>query len=265
MQTTLDVILSKKYLIAALIGIAIFNVVSNVVGNDFAILAGNFAYVPVAGSFLILSMMIVARFGISGTHGLAWVSFGGYAISWFVAEMLWLVQELYLQIDPFPSAADIFYLIGYPFLLMFFIAYLQPMRSAITKKMVAASFAFSIGVLSLSLYLVFSGTVNDDIFELVLATIYPVFDAMVIIPALIGVGLFFKGHVNLMWTLLCLGAISVFAADTAFLIAQNEESYYTGNPMEILFYWNYILLAFGIYNHLNLFRKPKDSKLEDLR
>ncbi|MEM3008003.1 MAG: hypothetical protein QXY15_08115, partial [Candidatus Nitrosotenuis sp.] len=159
----------------------------------------------------------------------------------------------------------IFYLIGYPFLIMFFIAYLQPMRSAITKKMVAASFAFSIGILGISLYFVFSPTDNEDIFELVLATIYPVFDAMVIIPALIGVGLFFKGHVNFMWTLLCLGTVSVFAADTAFLVAQNKDSYYTGNPMEILFYWNYILLAFGIHNHLNLFQTPQGSKLEDLR
>ncbi|MEW6588778.1 MAG: hypothetical protein AB1299_06395 [Thermoproteota archaeon] len=265
MQTTLDIVLSKKYLVAALVGIAIFNTVSNLISKDFAMVAGNLAYVPVAGSFLGLSILILVRFGISGTHGIAWASFGGYAMSWFVAEMLWIVQELYLKIDPFPSAADIFYLIGYPFLIMFFIAYLQPMRSAITKKMIAASFAFSIGILGISLHFVFSTTTNEDIFELVLATIYPVFDAMVIIPALIGVGLFFKGHVNLMWTLLCLGAISVFAADTAFLIAQNEESYYTGNPMEILFYWNYILLAFGIHNHLNLFQAPQGSKLEDLR
>lgn len=265
MQTTLDVVLSKKYLIAALAAITIFNTASNLMGEDFAIFAGNLAYVPVAGSFLGLSILILVRFGINGTHGIAWASFGGYAISWFVAEMLWIVQELYLKIDPFPSAADIFYLIGYPFLIMFFIAYLQPMRSAITKKMIGASFAFSIGILGISLYVVFSTTTNEDIFELVLATIYPVFDAMIIIPALIGVGLFFKGHVNLMWTLLCLGAISVFAADTAFLIAQNEESYYTGNPIEILFYWNYILLAFGIHNHLNLFQTPQGSKLEDLR
>ncbi|MFN3654856.1 MAG: hypothetical protein ACK4TO_05965 [Candidatus Nitrosotenuis sp.] len=265
MQTTLDVILSKKYLIAALIVIVIFNMISNLISKDFAIFAGNLAYVPVAGSFLGLSILILVRFGINGMHGIAWASFGGYAISWFVAEMLWIVQELYLKIDPFPSVADIFYLIGYPFLVMFFIAYLQPMRSAITKNMIAASFAFSIGILCISLYFVFSTTTNEDVFELLLATIYPVFDAMVIIPALIGVGLFFKGHVNLMWTLLCLGTVSVFTADTAFLIAQNEESYYTGNPMEILFYWNYILLAFGIHNHLNLFQAPQGSKLEDLR
>jgi hypothetical protein len=92
-----------------------------------------------------------------------------------------------------------------------------------------------------------------------------VFDAMVFVPALIGVTLFFKGHVNFMWTLFCFGIVSLFVADSAFLFAQNEDSYYTGNPMEIMYYWNYILMSFGVFNQLSLFQKPRGSKLEDLR
>jgi hypothetical protein len=265
MHNTLDNRLTKKYVIVALATIASVNLISNLVGEDLAIYVGNFSYVPIVGSFLILSMLIIARFGMTGNHGIAWVSFGGFAISWFIAEMLWIIQELYLQIDPFPSAADIFYLVGYPFLLMFFIAYLQPVKTGITKKMIAASLAISGGILVTSLYFVLGAGENDDIFEVVLATIYPVFDAMVFVPALIGVALFFKGHVNFMWTLFCFGIVSLFVGDTAFLFAQNEDSYYTGNPMEILYYWNYILMSFGICNQLTLFQKPKGSKLEDLR
>jgi hypothetical protein len=109
-------------------------------------------------------------------------------------------------------------------------------------------------------------TSNSDSFTLVLGAIYPIFDALVIIPALVGVSLFFKGKVNFMWTLFCLGTISAFIGDAAFLFGQNEDSYYTGNPMEILFYWNYILLSFGVSSQLALFNKTKkDKKLEDLR
>ncbi len=134
MQTAFDTVTTKKYLISALVACASVNLVSNFIGNSTAIFVGNMMYIPISGTFLIVSMLIISRFGMSGNVGLAWISFGGYAISWFIAEMLWIVQELYLKIDPFPSAADIFYLIGYPFLLMFFIAYLQPVRSAIQKK-----------------------------------------------------------------------------------------------------------------------------------
>lgn len=259
MQTTLDVILSKKYLIISLIVIAATNLAANLASQDLATLVGNLGYIPITGTFLVLSLLIAYRFGLTGNHGLAWFSFAAFAISWFIAEMLWIYQELVLKEEPFPSAADIFYIVGYPFLLMFFVAYLQPVKTAITKKILGISCMISIGVLVPSLYLVLGNGVNADPLNVILGAIYPVFDAMVIIPAIIGVVLFFKGQVNFMWTLVCLGTICLFAADTAFLFGQNEDSYYTGNPAEILFYWNYVFLAFGVHNHLMLFKKEKKS------
>lgn len=266
MQTTLDVILTKKILIGALVGCATIILASNYVGQELTVVVGNLTYIPLAGSLLILSLLILARFGTSGHHGIAWFSFAGYATSMFIAEMLWIIQELYLQIDPFPSAADIFYLVGYPFLLMFYVAYFQPVKNAMTKKMIAASVAFSLGILVPSLYIALEPASDPQMFEVILGAIYPIFDAMILIPALIGVSLFFKGRVNLMWTLFCLGTILVFVGDSAFLFGQNENSYYTGNPMEIMYYWNYILLSFGVYSHLMLFKKSKaDKTFKDLK
>jgi len=260
MQTTLQTILEQKYLAAALVSCGIVVLFANALGREAAVVAGNFMYVPTTGILLILATVAVFKFGTSGHHGIAWFAFAGYAASAFTAEMLWIGQEVYLQIDPFPSAADVFYLIGYPFLLMFFIAYLQPVKAGITKKMLAATSVFSLSVLALGLY-VTVGNGTDDVFATVVAAIYPVFDSILIVPALIGVALFFKGKVNFMWTLFCLGTICVFVADAAFLLGQNEDSYYTGNPAEILFYWNYILLAFGVKNHTSLFqsRKKRDG------
>jgi len=262
MQTGLDTIITKKYLILALIICASVNLVSNLIGNDAAIFVGNMMYIPISGAFLIMSMLIISRFGMSGNNGLAWISFGGYAISWFIAEMLWIIQELYLKIDPFPSAADIFYLVGYPFLLMFFIAYLQPVRSIITKKMLIVVSTFAVGILIPSLYFAIAPGKSTDLLQRVLSIIYPIFDVMVMIPALLGVILFFKGQVNFIWTLICIGTISLFVADTAFLFAQNQDSYYTGNPMEIMFYWNYILLTFGMYGNLKLFQRSKQDNTQ---
>lgn len=260
MQTQLESILSKKYLIASILGIALVNIAVNLAGKDLAILVGNLTYIPVAGAFLVVSVLIALRFGLSGSHGLAWFSFCCYAVSWFIAEMLWLYQELYLKEDPFPSSADIFYVVGYPFLLLFFVSYLQPVKDAITKKILVIPIMISVGILIPSLYLVL-GSGTEGSLETALSTIYPVFDAMIIIPAMIGVVLFFKGQVNFMWTLVCLGAVCVFVADTAFLFGENNGSYYTGNPMEVLYYWSYILLAFGVKNHLEIFRKEKTDKI----
>jgi hypothetical protein len=137
---------------------------------------------------------------------------------------------------------------------------LQPVKTGITKKMFAASTIFAISILALGLYLTLGHGTADDLFMVIIATVYPAFDSMIIIPALLGVVLFFKGKVNLMWTLICFGAICVFAADTAFLFGQNVHTYYTGNPLEIPFYWNYILLSFGVYSHFRLFKKDNSSR-----
>jgi hypothetical protein len=264
MQTTLDVVLSKKYLISSVISIIVFNLAANLISQEFSILVGNLAYVPIAGSFLVLSLLAAHRFGLGGNHGLAWFSFAGYAISWFIAEMLWIYEELVLKQEPFPSAADIFYLVGYPFLLMFFVAYLQPVRAGISKKTFAISCIVALGVLIPSLYFALADSDNTDTMSVTLGAVYPIFDSMVIIPAIIGIVLFFKGQVNLMWTLMCLGIICVFAADTAFLVGQIDDSYHTGNPIEILFYLNYVLLGFGVHSHMTLFKKDRSDKI-DLR
>ncbi|NDB32242.1 MAG: hypothetical protein EB150_02460 [Nitrososphaeria archaeon] len=259
MQTTLDSVLTKKYLIATVIGIIAINLITNTISKDLAILTGNLSYIPLAGLFLVLSILLAFRFGLGGTHGLAWVSFAGYAISWFIAEMLWINEELVLHEDPYPSIADIFYVMGYPFLLMFFIAYLQPVRAAITKKAIAISCTISIGVLMPSLYFALGNPSDQGTLATVLGAVYPAFDSLVIIPALIGVVLFFKGQVNLMWTLVCIGIICLFAADTIFLIGQLDDSYYTGSPVEMLFHLNYVFLSFGVYSNLVLFKKEKNS------
>ncbi len=265
MQTHLDSLLTKKYLIAALAASASVNLVSNLLGKDATILVGNYSYIPITGSLMVLSLMMIVRYGMSGQHALAWFAFGSYAVCSFIAETLWLVQELYLKVETFPSTPDIFYLVSYPFLLMFFVAYFQPVRSAITKKMLTAPILFSIAILAVGIAFTTGAGSDLTLFKTALGTSYQIFDAIVIIPALVGVSLFFKGKVNLMWTLFCFGMVLVFVADTAFLFAQNDGSYYTGNPMEVLFSWNYILMAFGVYSHLSMFGKPKANKFEDLR
>lgn len=259
MRTISEIVFEQKYLFASLAVCTAIVLTANLMGEDAAVLVGNLLYIPTAGAFLVMSILMLLRFGTSGYHGIAWIAFAGCAISWFTAEVLWIVQELYLKIDPFPSASDLFYLIGYPFLLMFFVAYIQPVKQNMSKKTLTMSILFSVSILMLAMYLTFGNTSDEDLLALVLATSYPAFDSMIIIPALIGVTLFFKGKVNFMWTLICFGALSIFIADTVFLLEQNNDSYYTGNPMEIPFYWNYILVSFGIYYHYKLFERTKSQ------
>ncbi|MGI0011293.1 MAG: hypothetical protein ACREAE_07825, partial [Nitrosopumilaceae archaeon] len=91
---------------------------------------------------------------------------------------------------------------------------------------------------------------------------------IILIPAIIGVVLFFRGKVNFLWVLMCIAIISETIADTGFLLATIDDSYYQRHPVDILFIWYYIIFSFGVYSHITIFRnhrKDPYKNIEELR
>ncbi len=269
MQTNLEKSRTKKYLLFSLLGTGFVIFVANLAGQDVATVASDLLYVPVLGALVILSIIIAARFNVKGEHGRSWILFVGLAASWFIAEQIWIVYDLVYQIDPWPSMADIFYLLGYPFLFLFSIYYLKPVKDAISKKTMAYASLATITLLIPLLYMAYDTDSEISTFELTLALSYPIADVIVLIPALIGVILFFRGEVNFLWSLMCIAIVLNVVADSGFLITSMDGSYYTGHPIDMLYLWAYILFSFGVYSHIQIFKKHrpniKSQSLEDLR
>ena len=269
MQTNLEKLQTKKFLFFSLLAIGFIMLIANLVGHEVTTITTDLLYVPVPGALVVLSIIISTRFRVKGDHGKAWILFIGLAASWFTAEQIWLVYELVYHLDPFPSMADFFYLAGYPFLLSFSIYYLKPLKDAISKKMLVCAVVASLTLLIPSLYVAYDTNSEISDLERSLALSYPVADAIVLIPALIGVILFFKGEVNFLWSLVCVAIVLNVVADTGFLYTSMNGSYYTGHPIDMLYLWAYVLFSFGIYSHIQIFKKHKYrtqlQSLEDLR
>ena len=224
-------------------------------GKETVKVVSDFMYVIITGIFLILAVIIVLRFRHTGSHGKAWIFFLGTAISWFLAETTWVTYELVFEQSPFPSIADVFYVAGYPLFFGFLIYYLKPVRNAITKKMVITAIIISSAVAIPSIYLSISFDPSTPILENILSTIYPIEDAIIFVPALIGIVLFFRGEVNFTWSLVCTGIFCFTIGDLGFQYTEFTDTYYTGHPVDIILMWAYILFSFGILDHLRIFKK----------
>ena len=254
-------IYQHRLLILILCVTALINIISNYFGEDTAILSDSFLFVLFPGFLVVLSIVTNRRFGTTGKHGIAWILFSCFAVSWFMAEIIWIVLDLYLNIDPFPSIADIFYIVGYPFLFIFMLFYLKPVKQGISNKILVTAVSLSAGILTSSLVVIgwdveFDSIVTSTenrILDIVVSLIYPILDAIILVPSIIGVLLFLKGQVNFLWSLVCLAIISVSAADAAFVIGHFDSFYYTGHYIDLFFLWPYILMAFGLKNHYSLF------------
>lgn len=250
---------TRQALIFSLLAVGLIILFANLVGKEATTITANLLYVPVTISLVILSIIVAIRFRGKSMHGIAWFMFALCASSWLVAEHIWIVEELVYHENPFPSAADIFYVAGYVFLFLFSINYLRIVKNAITRKTILLALSVSTSLLIPSIYMTLY--TNSDVkgFALALAFSYPVLDAIVLVPAMMGVILFFRGEVNLLWTMMSFAIISFIVGDTGFLITQMNNSYYTGHPIEIMYYWSYILFSFGVYSHIKIFRTKRES------
>ena len=101
MQTYFEKLQEQKFLITVLVLIVTVNVVANFIGEHVAILVGNFVYIPVAASLVVISTMKMFKSGFTGKHGMAWIALTVCAVSWLMAELTWIFYEVVLNIDPF--------------------------------------------------------------------------------------------------------------------------------------------------------------------
>jgi len=257
MQVNRSVNNTQKILILSIVLVGFLIVFATFLGRESVKVVTDITYIPVTGIWVVLSTALVARFRQTGNHGKAWLSFLGASISWFIANTLWTAYELVYNVNPFPSLADVFFIAGYPLIFFFLMYYLKPVRKASSRNIIIGSILVSVAIMIPSIYMAYSFDPKVSLLENILATSYPVADSIILIPALIGVVLFFKGEVNFTWSLICLGILLQSAGDTGFQFATYTNTYYTGHPSDIIFLWSYILFSFGAYNHLQIFKKVK--------
>ena len=253
-------LLNKNYLIILLIVLVVVFLIANVMHqekfpiNDHQQMTD---LLSIFGSFIvsIFGGLLSFKYKARGSHGVAWILFTLAMSCWFIAEYTYTYDYEYDLNNLSTLTSDIFFIAGYPLFLVFAIFYLKPRKNIITKKMILTSSFFSLLVVIPSLYYTFQTPDNISFLTLFLYAIYPILDGIILIPGIIGVFLFFRGKINLLWTMIFFGIILLVAGDTAYLIVSSDGSYYPGHPINILFAWSYLLFGFGAYSHLKLYYK----------
>lgn len=267
MKTRFDTLENKNILIFSLIAVVVVFLIGNIVNQEeFFITEDRYMtdifYIITPIVVIILGSILVLRYGIRGNHSVAWILFTLTFVCWFVGENTYSYDYEYDIENISTLTSDIFYIIGYPLFFSFTIFYLLPRKQIITKKIITISVLVSLLIVIPTLYFTFDiESEKLDGLTIFLYAIYPILDAIIIIPSIIATILFFRGQVNLLWTMILLGTILWVIADTSYLIFSVDDAYYPGHPLDILFSWAYILWAFGAYSHIKLYKKSESNLL----
>jgi len=210
----------------------------------------------IAGAAAIVSgLALIKYWGNPGDKFFQiWAGFHFGMTLWFLGEVSWAVYTLFLNVEiPYPSIADVAWLVGYVPLIAAIELYLRAFRFAISKAMYAvAAVAVSIGSFILFTFLVspiLAVTAEKEITTLVVDIAYPALDLVLLSLSILSLLVFAKGKIALTWLLINGAILLNVAADMLFSYTTLQGTYYNGHFLELFFHWGYILFALAFYTH----------------
>ena len=249
----------QEYLLFTLLGITALVLLTNFMGQDAAASATNWMSITLSSIVMFFAVSMVSKYGLKGNHGKAWILFMLFSAYWFCAETIDVLYDVVLGSQPWEYADDFFFITGYQLFFASLVFYLRPFSKQIPKKLILGISAVSVSLLVPSLIMILDSESDMGDGNLLVLLAYPVLDSIILIPALIGVILFFKGGVNFMMSLLFLGIITQIIGHNSILFLSLLDSYYPGHLAGVLFLWTYALFAFGLFNQIGIFSgKPEN-------
>jgi hypothetical protein len=176
-------------------------------------------------------------------------------VGWFIAEFLYGYYDGILEIDAYPSVADVFYLLGYLFLFLAlgFISKLYKIELGYIISTMVTFSLFVFYVLYISIFIFEIYTFGGDMIDFILLYVYPIFDLFIVVGAVI---FYFRGKTISIdkeynfWIFVATAAFFFFIADLIFGYNDlfNFLEYIT--QLDILYSVGYLL--FGVAFIVNI-------------
>ncbi len=204
----------------------------------------------------LLNPLAVAIIGLSLAHrykgsllfgkSYLFLSLGFFSL--FVAEITYSVYDLILEIEPYPSIADIFFFAYIPLLiahLVINIRFFQPSIKNLTKIGIIAVpiiITATYGILSLN-------EIGEANFDFYYGIIFVAATSVALTLTILGTRIFKEGALGKSWWILLFGVLALTLADDWYYYLEIIESYDLTHPVNILWYAGYWIIAYALLKH----------------
>ncbi|HEX3841780.1 MAG TPA: hypothetical protein VHU85_13390 [Acidimicrobiales bacterium] len=194
------------------------------------------------------AVLILARASFEPTARRAWLAFGVAMALWCVGDVSWTLAYGNPAAAPYPSFADILWVLFYPFMAIGIIRLIQVKLPEFDLHRWMDGIAVILLVLSAGFALVIQ-PVAEHAHKGRLATIvdfsYPVLDVL-LIGAVLGVFGLLAWHPDRMWVLIGLGTLAMTVADAIYAI-QQARGVVTDNRYDFVWTLGALLIAYAAW------------------
>ncbi|MBC7219430.1 MAG: hypothetical protein H5T49_04790, partial [Hadesarchaea archaeon] len=184
---------------------------------------------------------------------------------WFLGEFTWGFYEIFLGVEaPVTSAADIFWLAGYPLLIIGISLVWNSTKMKVNSRRMISSAVLSALLLVICVYLSTPALTSTDLSlpEKVTTAGYIIGDAGLLITVIVTMVHIPSKELFRLWVAILAALALITAADV--LYTYFLSSYFTGHIIDVLWDLGYILLAFGFFNYAVKYRKVLDIVFKNI-
>lgn len=202
----------------------------------------------------IASFVIWNRYKGSWVFGRAYFSLGlAYAMV-FAAEVTYLIYDIILQTDPYPSIADIFFFALYPFTMIHLIMNIRFFKPKIFQKekkwLVIIPVPIIIIYVATSVFLLQGEEIRyDNLFDFLYGVLFTSGSAVTLAFAFLGMKIFREGTMGMVWLLLVIGIFTNTIGDVWYYHLEIFEQYTLLHPVNVFWYSSYWLAIYALYKH----------------
>lgn len=230
-------------------------------GSSHALLTNGLFLLPPALASLT-GLGAAAIYGFSNPHGRTHLLLSLGFIAWFIGEVIWFYLRVILNVDPYPSAADIFYLVGYPLLFAGLFNELRQQKISLKDfdpfvRIVLGFAAVIVGflVFYFGVFQAFDPSVT--VMENLITMSYGLGDLVLIVPAVLILKTtldYQKGKLFSPWMYLFAGLFLTLVADVLYAVFNDlySSSVWPYTLIDLFWIAGYLSLAYGFFSVISV-------------
>jgi hypothetical protein len=164
----------------------------------------------------------------------------------FSAELTYFVYEQILELDPYPSIADVFFFVFYPMLILYLMLNIRFFAPQITKTGIVAIGGTPLVITSAYIYLTISDIGSFDFYY---GIIFVAAASTTLGLSIHTARIFNGGLIGTAWLVLVIGIMLNVVGDTWYYYIEVNEAYTLEDPVNLFWYSSYLLILYSLYKH----------------
>ena len=196
----------------------------------------------------ILSIIISRRYKGSAIFSKTYLALGIGFLFLGLGDVVYNYYEIVLNEYPYPSIADIFYLVFPPLVVYHLVVNIRYFMKDIDITTVVGQVSFPISIVFVYGFLSFDEMVGFNL-EFYVSFFYVLSSSVILSLSMLGLSIFRKSVLGVAWLLLAIGIFGNMIADDWYYYVELFDGFSTSHPTNTIWVLGFMTIFYALYKH----------------